>query len=91
MRYRIMCSNVPVCSYQESFTTNYIINTDNKECPECQSKLSCNEDGITNKGGNSSASLVSGVGCITNKIPSDFKDLLKSIKKGSPGCNMDKY
>ena len=91
MRYRIMCSNVPECSYQESFTTNYIINTDNKECPECQSKLSCNEDGITNKNGNSSPALVSGVGCITNKIPSGFKDLFKVIKKGSPGCNMDKY
>ena len=90
MRYRITCSNAPECSYQESFTTNYIINTDNKECPECKSGLSCNEDGKTNST-NTSAALVSGVGCITNKRPSDFKDLLKSIKKGSPGCNMDKY
>lgn len=90
MRYRITCSNAPECSYQESFTTNYIINTDNKECPECKSGLSCNEDGKTNST-NTSAALVSGVGEINSRLPSDFKDLLKSIKKGSPGCNMDKY
>ena len=73
MRYRITCSNAPECSYQESFTTNYIINTDNKECPECKSGLSCNEDGKTNST-NTSAALVSGVGCITNKIPSIISD-----------------
>ena len=91
MRYRITCSNAPECSYQESFTTNYIINTENKECPECQSKLSCNEDGITNKGGNSSASLVSGVGEINSRLPGDFRDFMQSIKRGSPGCNMRDY
>ena len=28
---------------------------------------------------------------INKRLPGDFKDLLKSIKKGSPGCNMDNY
>ena len=90
MRYRITCSNAPECSYQESFTTNYIINTDNKECPECQSKLSCNEDGI-NKSNQSSAALVSGVGEVNSRLSDDFRDFMQSIKRGSPGCNMRDY
>jgi hypothetical protein len=61
-----------------------------EKCDLCGSDLTSSDVANTPKA-MASAALVSGVGCITSKIPGDFKDLLKSIKKGSPGCNMDKY
>ena len=87
-RYTIICSNEE-CTYKLNFTMNYIPTTEGKTCELCQSPLQAVDVATTSS--NTSAALVSGVGCITSKIPGDFKDLLKSIKKGSPGCNMDKY
>ncbi len=87
-RYTIICSNEE-CTYKLNFTMNYIPTTEGKTCELCQSPLQAVD--VATTASNTSAALVSGVGCITSKIPGDFKDLLKSIKKGSPGCNMDKY
>lgn len=87
-RYTIICSNKE-CTYKLGFSMNYVPDTEGKLCDLCGSSLEAKDTSTTSS--NTSAALVSGVGCITSKIPGDFKDLLKSIKKGSPGCNMDKY
>ena len=88
-RYTIICTNVE-CTYELGFTMNYVPKTEGKKCDLCGSDLTSSDVANTPKA-MASAALVSGVGCIASKIPGDFKDLLKSIKKGSPGCNMDKY
>lgn len=88
-RYRIKCSNASECTYKESFTTNYVSNTENKTCPECDSGLMCEED--ENKVGVASSALLSGVGDINSRLPGDFRDLLQKIKQGSPNCNMKDY
>ena len=89
-RYRTLCSDTEHCKEQSKFTTNFVPRVENKVCDKCGKPLTYTDDTISQKT-NESAALVSGVGCITSKISCDFKDLLKSIKKGSPGCNMDKY
>lgn len=89
-RYRIMCSNLTECTYKESFTTNYVSNTENKQCPECDSGLICEIDN-KNSVNNTSSALLSGVGDINSRLPGDFRDLMQKIKRGSPNSNMKDY
>lgn len=88
-RYRVKCPNNTECTYQESFTTNYVINTENKKCPECDTGLICESEELSKN--NAASALLSGVGDINSRLPSDFRDLLQKIKNGSPGSNMKDY
>ncbi len=90
-KYTFICSDES-CEYKHGFSMNFIPSEENKFCDICNKQLKV----VTTsdlKATNSSASIVSGVGDIEGKISkhSDFRDLMRNIKKGSPGSNMRDY
>ena len=89
-RYRTLCSDTEHCKEQSKFTTNFVPRVENKVCDKCGKPLTYTDDTISQKT-NESAKLVSGVGEIGNRLSGDWKDLMKSIKRGSPRSNMPDY
>lgn len=90
MRYRMLCTNEQ-CGHYEKWTTNFVTRDD--VCEKCNSVTKCTEDSLINKGQSTSTgpALLSGVGEINKRLPGDFRDLMHSIKKNTPNCNMKDY
>ena len=91
-RYTFICSNES-CEYKHGFSMNFTSTEEGKLCHICNSQLKNVNVSELAKKEVMSASIVSGVGEIESKIGkhSDFRDLMRAIKKGSPGSNMRDY
>lgn len=84
MKYTYICVT-DNCEYVHDISYNFSPKFSNDKCPLCENKM---EVINTNNVLNQSANLVSGVGDITSRLPSDFKDFMQGIKNGSKGCTM---
>ena len=89
-RYTYICENVE-CNYKHGFSMNFKPDeSPDKVCTVCKNPLKV-ADYATATSGGLTPSLVSGVGDVNSRLSGDFRDLMQSIKKGSPGSNMKDY
>lgn len=91
-RYTFICSD-ECCEYKHGFTMNFVPKSEGKLCNICGKELKVVSTSELAAKTNQSASIVSGVGEVESKMGQhkDFRDLMKAIKKGSPGSNMRDY
>lgn len=87
--YKAFCVN-DECGYiinrSWSFKPSFV---EDEVCPRCQSAYEVRE--VEDEGLPTSAVLLTGVGEIYSRCPTEFRDLLRKIKKGTPRNNMQNY
>ena len=90
-RYTYICENTE-CNYKHGFSMNFVpVESVDKVCNVCDKPLKVAETSVAAAQQNNSAAIVSGVGEINSRLSGDWKDLMNSIKKGSPNNNMPDY
>lgn len=90
-RYTYICENTE-CNYKHGFSMNFVpVESADKVCNVCDKPLKVAETSVAAAQQSKSAAIVSGVGEINSRLSGDWKDLMHSIKKGSPNNNMPDY
>ena len=90
-RYTYICENEE-CNYNHGFSMNFQPKEDpDRICDVCGVELKVVDKSTIQGNTRSSASIVSGVGDINSRLSGDFRDMMQSIKRGSPGSNMPDY
>lgn len=88
--YKAFCTSEE-CGYIKNRSWSFIPSSvvDEETCPRCQSQYEIRE--VEDEGLPPSPALLSGVGQVNSRLSGDFRDLMQSIKKGSPRNNMKDY
>lgn len=90
-RYTYICENNE-CNYKHGFSMNFVpVESADKVCNVCDKPLKVAETSVAAARQSNSAAIVSGVGEINSRLSGDWKDLMKSISRGSPNNNMPDY
>lgn len=91
-RYTYICENEE-CNYNHGFSMNFLPKEGpNHVCTVCGVELKAvDKSTIQGNSNKTSAGIISGVGDINSRLSGDFRDMMQSIKRGSPGSNMPDY